>query len=174
MAQLGFRTVDEMIGRTDKLEVSRAVQHWKAKAASITPTFCTSQQVGPEIGRYCQIEQNHGLDLALDNQVLFDLAKPAPRPSGNRLKRPLPIRNVNRVVGTLLGSELTRRFGPEGLAGRYDSLPVSKGSAGQSFAAFVPPGMTMELEGDANDYFGKGLSGGKLILYPPARVDVYG
>jgi glutamate synthase (ferredoxin) len=105
------------------------------------------------------------LENALDNQVLLDLAAPALE-RREKVKATLPIRNTNRVVGTILGSEVTRRFGPEGLA--EDTIHFHfHGSAGQSFGAFVPPGMTLELEGDANDYFGKGLSGGRVILYPP-------
>jgi len=105
------------------------------------------------------------LENALDNQMLLDLAEPALE-KGQPVKATLPIRNTHRVVGTILGSELTRRFGPEGLP--EDTIHLHfQGSAGQSFGAFVSPGITLELEGDANDYFGKGLSGGRVILYPP-------
>ena len=122
-------------------------------------------KAGPEVGRYCQIPQNHGLENALDNQVLLDLAAPALEHK-EKVKATLDIRNTNRVVGTILGSEVTRRYGPQGLP--EDTIHFHfEGSAGQSFGAFVPPGVTLELEGDANDYFGKGLSGGKVILYPP-------
>ncbi|MEE9569101.1 MAG: glutamate synthase large subunit [Candidatus Binatia bacterium] len=164
MAKLGFRTLNEMVGRTDRLEVRRAVDHWKAKGLNYAEIL-HQPQVGPEVGRYCQIPQDHGLENALDNQVLLDLAEPALE-RRERVKATLPIRNTNRVVGTILGSEVTRRFGPGGLP--EDTIHFHfHGSAGQSFGAFVPPGMTLELEGDANDYFGKGLSGGKMILYPP-------
>ena len=165
MAKLGFRTVNEMIGRTDALEVSRAVQHWKAKGLDYADILY-QPQLGPEIGRYCQMPQDHGLEQSLDQQTLLDLAAPALE-RGEAVKATVPIRNINRVVGTILGSELTRRVGPKGLP--EDTIHLHfQGSAGQSFAAFTPPGMTMELEGDANDYFGKGLSGAKVILYPPA------
>ena len=164
MAQLGFRTVNEMVGRTDRLEARRAINHWKAKGLDYS-AILYQPQVSSEIGRYCQISQNHGLENSLDNQILLDLAHPALE-RREKVKATLPIRNTNRVVGTILGSELTRRFGPDGLP--EDTIHFHfQGSAGQSFGAFVPPGMTLELEGDANDYFGKGLSGGKLILYPP-------
>ncbi|HET8562419.1 MAG TPA: glutamate synthase-related protein, partial [Candidatus Binatia bacterium] len=164
MAKLGFRTVNEMVGRVDKLDVRRAVNHCKAQGLDYS-AILYQPNVGPEVGRYCQIAQNHGLENALDNQVLLDLAAPALE-RREKVKATLPIRNTNRVVGTILGSELTRRFGPEGLP--EDTIHFHfQGSAGQSFAAFVPPGMTLELEGDANDYFGKGLSGGKVVLYPP-------
>jgi len=165
MARLGFRTVNEMIGRVDKIEPQRAINHWKATGLDFS-AILYQPPAGPEIGRYCQIPQDHGLENALDNQMLLDLAEPALE-KGRPVKAVLPIRNTHRVVGTILGSELTRRFGPEGLP--KDTIHLHfQGSAGQSFGAFVPPGITLELEGDANDYFGKGLSGGTIILYPPA------
>jgi glutamate synthase (ferredoxin) len=165
MARLGFRTVNEMIGRVDKIEPQRAIKHWKAVGLDLS-AILYQPPAGPEIGRYCQVPQAHGLENALDNQMLLDLAEPALE-KGQQVKATLPIRNTHRVVGTILGSELTRRFGPEGLP--EDTIHLHfQGSAGQSFGAFVPPGITLELEGDANDYFGKGLSGGKIILYPPA------
>jgi glutamate synthase domain-containing protein 2/glutamate synthase domain-containing protein 1/glutamate synthase domain-containing protein 3 len=164
MARLGFRTVNEMIGRVDKLEMREAVEHWKAKGLEYA-AILYQPPVNSDVGRYCQIEQNHGLENALDNQVLLDLAAPALE-RGAKVKATLDIRNTNRVVGTILGSEVTRKYGPQGLA--EDTIHFHfQGSAGQSFAAFVPPGLTLELEGDANDYFAKGLSGGKVILYPP-------
>ncbi len=163
MAKLGFRTVNEMVGRSDRLEVRRAVEHLKAKGLDYA-AILYQPKVKKEVGRYCQIPQNHGLENALDNQVLLDLAAPALE-RGEKVRATLDIRNTNRVVGTILGSEVTRRFGPQGLP--EDTIHFHfQGSAGQSFGAFVPPGMTLELEGDANDYFGKGLSGGKVILYP--------
>jgi len=164
MAELGFRTVNEMIGHSEKLEMRRAVEHWKAKGLDYS-AILYQPEAGPEVGRYCQIPQNHGLENALDNQVLLDLASPA-LDRKEKVKAKLDIRNTNRVVGTILGSEVTRRFGPQGLP--EDTIHFHfQGSAGQSFGAFIPPGMTLELEGDANDYFGKGLSGGKVVLYPP-------
>jgi glutamate synthase (ferredoxin) len=164
MAKLGFRTVNEMVGRSDRLEVHRAVEHWKAKGLDYA-AILYQPKVRRDVGRYCQVPQNHGLENALDNQVLLDLAAPALE-RREKVKATLDIRNTNRVVGTILGSEVTRRFGPQGLP--EDTIHFHfEGSAGQSFGAFVPAGMTLELEGDANDYFGKGLSGGKMILYPP-------
>jgi glutamate synthase (ferredoxin) len=164
MAKLGFRAVNEMVGRSDRLEVRRAVEHWKAKGLDYA-AILYQPKVRRDVGRYCQIPQNHGLENALDNQVLLDLAAPALE-RREKVKATLDIRNTNRVVGTILGSEVTRRFGPQGLP--EDTIHFHfEGSAGQSFGAFVPAGMTLELEGDANDYFGKGLSGGKMILYPP-------
>jgi glutamate synthase (ferredoxin) len=117
------------------------------------------------VGRFCQIPQDHGLDKALDNTVLLRLCAPAIERK-ERVVSVLPIRNVNRVVGTIVGSEISRRWGAEGLP--EDTIDIHfTGSAGQSFGAFMPKGMTFTLEGDANDYLGKGLSGGKIIVYPP-------
>jgi len=122
-------------------------------------------KVPKDVGRYCQIPQDHGLDKSLDNQVLLKLCEPALE-HAEPVRATLPIRNTNLVVGTILGSEITRRYGAEGLP--EDTIRIHfKGSAGQSFGAFIPKGMTFVLEGDSNDYVGKGLSGGKLIVYPP-------
>ena len=164
MARLGFRTVNEMIGRTDRLDCRKAVDHWKAKGLDLTPIL-HQPQVSPAVGRYAQIPQDHGLDNALDNQVLLELAEPA-LSRGEKVKATIHVRNTNRVVGTILGSEVTRRYGSRGLPEDTIHLHFT-GSAGQSFGAFVPKGMTLELEGDANDYVGKGLSGGKIMVYPP-------
>jgi len=164
MARLGFRTINQMVGRVDKVEPRKAIDHWKARGLDFSKILYPAQG-GPEVGRYCQVPQNHGLENALDNQVLLDLCEPA-LAEGKKVKATLPIRNVNRTVGTILGSELTRRHGPAGLPADTIHLHF-QGSAGQSFGAFIPPGLTLELEGDANDYFGKGLSGGRLVLYPP-------
>ncbi|HWP93601.1 MAG TPA: glutamate synthase large subunit [Thermodesulfobacteriota bacterium] len=164
MAKLGFRTVNEMIGRTDKLEVKKAVDHWKAKGLDFS-AILYQPDVPPEVGRYCQIPQDHGLEKALDNLVLLDLCKPALE-RREPVEAILPIHNTNRVVGTILGSELTKRYGAEGLP--EDTIRLHfRGSAGQSFGAFIPRGITLTLEGDSNDYIGKGLCGGKIIVYPP-------
>jgi glutamate synthase (ferredoxin) len=163
MAELGFRTINEMVGRTDVLEPKKAVDHWKAKGIDVSKIL-HQPDAGPDIGRYSQIPQDHGLDKSLDMTTLLDLCQPAIE-NGEKVSATLPITNVNRVVGTILGNEISKRH--------WDGLPEDtvqlhfQGSAGQSFSAFVPKGVTMELEGDANDYLGKGLSGGKLILYPP-------
>ncbi|GEA27202.1 ferredoxin-dependent glutamate synthase 1 [Microcystis aeruginosa NIES-4325] len=163
MAELGFRTLNEMVGRTDVLEPKQAVEHWKAKGIDLTPILY-QPEVDPEVGRYCQIPQDHGLDKCLDITVLLDLCKDAIE-KGEKVKATLPIKNINRVVGTILGNEITKRHW-EGLP--EDTVHLHfQGSAGQSFGAFVPKGVTLELEGDANDYVGKGLSGGKIIVYPP-------
>jgi glutamate synthase (ferredoxin) len=163
MAQLGFRTLNEMVGRTDVLEPKKAVDHWKAKGLDLSKILY-QPETEPDVGRYCQIPQDHGLDKSLDLTVLLDLCQAAIE-RGETVKATLPIKNTNRVVGTILGNEITKQH--------WQGLPENtvhlhfQGSAGQSFGAFVPRGVTLELEGDANDYLGKGLSGGKIILYPP-------
>jgi glutamate synthase (ferredoxin) len=164
MAKLGFRTFNEMIGRTDKLVPWKAIEHWKAKGLDLTPIL-HQPEAGPEVGRFRQQDQDHGLEKSLDVTKLLDICKPAIE-RGEKVRAELEIHNVNRVVGTITGSEITRKHGPNGLPEDTVHLKFN-GSAGQSFGAFVPRGMTLELEGDANDYFGKGLSGGKLIVYPP-------
>jgi len=164
MAQLGFRTLDEMVGRVDKLEARKAVQHWKAKGIDLS-TLLYSPEVDPDWGRFQQDEQDHGIERSLDMTVLMDLCRPAIE-RGEDVVAELPIRNVNRVTGTIVGSEITRRHGAKGLPGDTIRLHF-RGSAGQSFGAFIPPGMSLSLEGDANDYVGKGLSGGRITVFPP-------
>jgi glutamate synthase domain-containing protein 2/glutamate synthase domain-containing protein 1/glutamate synthase domain-containing protein 3 len=165
MAKLGFRTVNEMVGRVDRLEAKQAVDHWKARGFDFS-NILYQPDLGPEIGRYRQIDQDHGLEKSLDVTTLLDIARPAIE-RGEKVEASLSIRNVNRVVGTITGSEITRKWGAAGLPD--DTVRIRfKGSAGQSFGAFMPRGMTFLLEGDANDYVGKGLSGGKLVIFPPA------
>ena len=166
MAQLGFTQLNKMIGRTDRLEAKSAVEHWKAKGLDFTKILF-QPEVPTDVGRFCTVPQDHGLDKALDNTVLLKLCEPAIERK-EKVLAVLPIRNVNRVVGTIVGSEITRRWGAEGLP--EDTIEINfSGSAGQSFGAFMPKGMTFMLEGDANDYVGKGLSGGKIIVYPPEQ-----
>ncbi len=168
MAQLGFRTVNEMIGRTDKLQPRRAISHWKARGLDLSPILY-QPDVGPEIGRYRQIAQRHKLEDTLDSWLIENTCQPALE-YGKRVEASLPIRNTDRTVGTMLGGEVTRRTQGEGLP--EDTICLHfEGSAGQSFGAFVPRGLTLKLEGDANDYIGKGLSGGKIVVYPPAKAD---
>jgi glutamate synthase (ferredoxin) len=164
MAELGFRSVNEMVGHTEVLEAKSAIAHWKAKGIDIS-NILYQPEVSAEVGRYCQIAQDHGLEKSLDMKVLLDLCKDAIE-RGEKVKATLAIANINRVVGTILGNEITKRHW-EGLP--EDTIHLHfQGSAGQSFGAFVPKGVTLELEGDANDYLGKGLSGGKIVLYPSA------
>jgi glutamate synthase (ferredoxin) len=167
MAELGYRTIDEMVGRSERIEMRRAVDHWKARNLDFS-RILFKPTVPKNYGRTCQIPQDHGIHKTLDATTLLDLARPAleeKRP----VRATLPIRNTNRVVGTMVGSELTRRHGAAGLPDDTIHLHF-KGSAGQSFGAFVPKGMTLVLEGDANDYVGKGLSGGRIVVYPPREA----
>jgi glutamate synthase (ferredoxin) len=166
MAQLGFRTIEEMIGHSERLEARKAVEHWKAKGLDFSNVLY-QPDVGPEVGRFCSQKQDHGLEKSLDLSTLLKLCEPAIE-RGEKVRLELPIRNVNRVVGTITGSDLTRKWGAAGLP--EDTIRVHfKGSAGQSFGAFMPKGMTFSIEGDANDYVGKGLCGGKIAIYPPAN-----
>jgi glutamate synthase (NADPH/NADH) large chain len=163
MSKLGFRTMDEMIGRVDKLEMRHALDHWKARGIDFT-SILYNPQVPRRVGRRCLIAQDHGLDEALD-YTLIDHAKEALE-QGARVDFQLPIRNVHRTVGAMLSGEIARRYGSAGLPD--DNIKIKfNGSAGQSFGAFLAKGVTLTLEGDANDYVGKGLSGGRLIVYPP-------
>src|SRR5438034_11795754 len=166
MAQMGFRTLDEMIGRSDLLDMRKAIDHWKAQGLDLSAIFYRPE-VGPEIATHCVTTQDHGLEKALD-QELLKLCAPALE-RGEKIDLELPIHNTNRTVGTILGSELTRKHGFSGLPD--DTITIRfKGSAGQSFGAFAPSGVTLWLEGDSNDYLGKGLSGGRIIVYPPKEA----
>src|SRR5437016_8301343 len=157
MAKLGFRSVNEMVGRRDRLDMKKAVDHWKAKSLDLTAILYMPPVPDHVITRRVH-DQDHGLDKALD-YLLLELAKDALEHK-SAVELQLPIRNANRTVGTILGSEITRRYGFDGLPD--DTIKVRlTGSAGQSFGAFLPKGISLTLEGDANDYFGKGLSGGK-------------
>ncbi|MDX2041983.1 MAG: glutamate synthase large subunit [Acidobacteriota bacterium] len=163
MAELGFRTINEMVGHTECLETRKAIDHWKARGLDFT-AILHQPDVPAEVGRYCQIGQDHGIEKTLDHKTLLALCEPALK-EGKTVKARFPITNQNRTVGTILGSELTRQNGAGGLMDDTIQLHFT-GSAGQSFGAFVPRGITLELEGDSNDYVGKGLSGGKIIVYP--------
>ncbi len=165
MAELGFKTLDEMIGRADRLNFNEAIAHWKAKGLDYSQIFYQVPH-GPEVAIKKIREQDHGLDKAIDYELIAK-AKAALE-KGEKVSFETKIRNLNRTVGTILGSELTRRYGAAGLPD--DTIHIKfQGSAGQSLGAFLPKGITLELEGDANDYVGKGLSGGKVIIYPPKQ-----
>ena len=164
MAQLGFRTIDEMVGQTDRLDVKPAIDHWKARGLDFT-SILYKPQVGPEVGIYCKTEQNHALEKSLDITTLVPLCKDAIEKC-NPVDIIVPIQNIHRTVGTILGYHITKRYGSKGLP--EDTIRIHfNGSAGMSFGAFIPKGVSMTLEGDANDYLGKGLSGGKIVVYPP-------
>jgi glutamate synthase (ferredoxin) len=164
MARLGFRTIDEMVGRADRLRFRPAPEHWKARHLDLSRLLALPD-VPPTFGRRRTIAQDHRVHESLDATTLLDLCAPA-LTDGQPVRATLPIRNTNRVVGTMLGSEVTRRWGADGLPDDTIHLRF-EGSAGQSFGAFIPPGITLELAGDANDYLGKGLSGGRIVLSPP-------
>ncbi len=166
LAALGFRTLEEIVGRVDLLDAALAVEHWKASGLDLSPVLYAPPLPEGAATR-CVSAQDHGLDQALDH-TLIALAEGALE-EGRPVRLELPIRNVNRTVGTMLGYEVTRRWGGEGLPD--GTIDVSfTGSAGQSFGAFLPRGITLRLAGDANDYLGKGLSGGRLVARPPARA----
>ena len=163
LAELGYRSLDELIGRSDLIDARRAVDHYKAQGVDLS-AILYRPQVAEHVATRRVAEQDHGLRHALD-QELVRLAAPALE-RGEPVDVALPIRNVNRVTGTILGSEVTRRHGADGLPPDTITFRFS-GSAGQSFGAFLPRGMSLLLSGDANDYFGKGLSGGRLVAAPP-------
>ena len=163
MAGLGFRTIDEMIGHTECLLPELAIKHWKSRGLDLS-SLLHQPAVAKSVGRFCQISQDHALEKTLDQRVLLPVCQPA-LDHGQPVRSLLPIRNTDRVTGTQLGSEITRRYGAQGLP--EDTIELTlRGSAGQSFGAFIPSGLTLRLQGDANDYIGKGLSGGKLIVVP--------
>ncbi len=163
MAQLGFRTVAEMVGRVDMLDGRAAIEHWKARGLDFSHLLY-KPNVPDGVATYCQEAQDHGLENALDHQLIA-LSRNA-IDTGTPVELDLRIRNSNRTVGAMLSNQVAKRYGEDGLP--EDTIRVNfKGSAGQSFAAFLARGVTMNIEGDANDYFGKGLSGGKVIIRPP-------
>ena len=163
MAKMGFRTVNEMIGRVDKLKVRSNINHWKAKTLDLSPILMMPE-VLPADHPYQQKSQDHGLDKALDNE-LIELAKEA-IDKEKPVSKTLPISNANRTTGATLSSVITKKTGENGLSDNSINFTF-QGSAGQSFGAWVVKGITLKVEGDANDYFGKGLSGGRLIVTPP-------
>ena len=162
LAELGFRTLEAAIGRAEVLDVGQAVVHWKAAGLDLTPILHVPDL--PEgTPRHNTTGQDHGLDKALDNELVALSADALER--GEPVRAQVKIRNVNRTVGTILGHEVTKRYRAEGLPDGTIDITFT-GSAGQSFGAFVPPGITLRLEGDANDYVGKGLSGGRIVVRP--------
>jgi glutamate synthase domain-containing protein 3 len=165
MAELGFRKFNEMVGRVDMLDVQPAVDHWKARGVDLS-TILYNPPLPGRVARHCVQAQDHGLDKALDHELIAG-AKPA-LDGREAVEMSFPIRNVHRTVGAMLSGEIARRYGSAGLPD--DTIRIKfTGSAGQSFGAFLAKGVTMTLEGDANDYVGKGLSGGRLIVYPPQQ-----
>jgi glutamate synthase (ferredoxin) len=166
MAQLGFRTVEEMVGRADMLDTRKAVDHWKAKGLDLSPLL-HRPEMPPSVATRNTEGQDHELEKALDHE-LVEKARPALERK-EAVEFDMPIRNINRTVGTILGSEISRRYGAEGLPD--DTIKINfSGIAGQSFGAFLPKGVTLLLDGEGNDYVGKGLSGGRLIVRKPKKA----
>jgi glutamate synthase (NADPH/NADH) large chain len=166
LAAMGFRSLDEVIGHPEFIDVQAAVGHWKAHGLDLSPIL-EEPQVEEDAARHCVASQDHGLDRALDRRLIEECQPALQDVRPVRLE--MPINNVNRTVGTMLGAEISRRYGGAGLPD--GTIDISfEGSAGQSFGAFVPRGVTLRLEGDANDYLGKGLSGGRLIVRPSRRA----
>ena len=166
MAKLGFRTINEMVGRVDKLTITKAVDHWKAKGLDLTPLL-TVPDVPAHVPRHCVQKQDHGLANILDNKLVELCALAIEK--GQKVQIDLPIKNVNRTTGTVLSSKIAKKYGPDGLPEDRISIKFT-GSAGQSFGAFLAKGITLTLEGESNDYIGKGLSGGKIIVFPPKHI----
>ena len=164
MAQLGFRQLTDMVGRSDMLEMDAAIDHWKAKGIDLSRILTPAKKAHEFVGTYQTMLQDHGLELALDNEIIRQ-AQPA-IDKAEKVRIELPVVNINRVVGTMLSHEIARKYGPQGLPA--DTIHIKlNGSAGQSLGAFLAHGVTIEVEGDANDFVGKGLSGGRVIVYPP-------
>ncbi|MFB6824330.1 glutamate synthase large subunit [Streptomyces virginiae] len=172
LAELGFRTIEEAVGHAELLDTTAAVTHWKAQGLDLEPLFYVPELPEGAV-RHALIEQDHGLEKALDNE-LIELAADALNAETAEAAQPVraqvSIRNINRTVGTMLGHQVTKKFGGAGLPDNTIDLTFT-GSAGQSFGAFVPKGITLRLEGDANDYVGKGLSGGRIVVRPDRGAD---
>lgn len=172
LAELGFRTIEEAVGHAELLDTDRAVTHWKAQGLDLDPLFYVPELPEGAV-RHQQIEQDHGLAKALDNELIrlaADALNADSAADAQPVRAQIAIRNINRTVGTMLGHEVTKKFGGAGLP--QDTIDITfTGSAGQSFGAFVPSGVTLRLEGDANDYVGKGLSGGRVIVRPDRGAD---
>ncbi len=172
LAELGFRTIEEAVGHAELLDTTKAVSHWKAQGLDLEPLFYVPELPEGAV-RHALIEQDHGLEKALDNE-LIELAADALNAETAEAAQPVraqvAIRNINRTVGTMLGHHVTKKFGGAGLPDNTIDLTFT-GSAGQSFGAFVPKGITLRLEGDANDYVGKGLSGGRIVVRPDRAAD---
>ncbi|MFK0098377.1 MULTISPECIES: glutamate synthase large subunit [unclassified Streptomyces] len=172
LAELGFRTIEEAVGHAELLDTDRAVTHWKAQGLDLAPLFYVPELPEGAV-RYRSTEQDHALDKALDNELIklaADALKADSPEAAQPVRAQIAIRNINRTVGTMLGHEVTKKFGGAGLP--QDTIDITfTGSAGQSFGAFLPSGVTLRLEGDANDYVGKGLSGGRVVVRPDRGAD---
>ena len=165
MAQLGVRTINELIGRADLLDTKQGIEHWKARGLNFSRIFY-QPDMPAEVARYNTEKQDHGLEKALDHRII-ELARPALE-RGEKVSIDMPIRNINRTVGTMLSGEIARKYGHEGLPDDTIRLRFA-GSAGQSIGAFLAKGVTIDLIGDTNDYCGKGLSGGRISVQPSPK-----
>jgi glutamate synthase (NADPH/NADH) large chain len=165
MAQLGVRSMNELIGKTELLDMRKGIEHWKAKGLDFSRVFAMPQMPA-EVSRYHNEAQSHGLEKALDHR-LIELARAALE-RGEKVSIETPIRNINRTVGTMLSHEIARRYGHEGLPDDTIHIRLA-GSAGQSFGAFLAKGVTLDLVGDTNDYCAKGLSGGRISVQPSPK-----
>src|SRR5690606_10988926 len=164
MAQLGFRKTEEMVGRSDLLQMDAAIDHWKASGLDLSAILTPARKPHPDVITHQVIAQDHGLELALDNEIIEQAR--AAIDGGEKVRIDLPVININRVVGTMLSHEIAKKWGAEGLPEDTVHIKLS-GSAGQSLGAFLARGVTIEVEGDCNDFVGKGLSGGRIVVYPP-------
>jgi glutamate synthase (NADPH/NADH) large chain len=165
MAKLGFRTIDEMVGHSERLITDRAIKHWKSDGLDLTGVLMPAKRPHEKVGVICSMDQDHGLEKSLDMTTLLEAAKPAIE-SGEKVTIESPIININRTVGTILSNEVAKRYGQAGLPDDTINIELT-GSAGQSLGAFLAHGITIRLSGDANDYVGKGLSGGRIVIAPP-------
>ena len=166
LAELGFKTLDEAIGHSEVLDTRKAISHWKASGLDLSPIL-HKVEIPKNASLHQTTTQDHGLSKALDNK-LIEICQPALQ-KGELVRAQVEIRNVNRTVGTMLGSQITRKYGGQGLPEGTIELTFN-GTAGQSFGAFIPQGLTLRLEGDTNDYLGKGLSGGKIVIRPDRKA----
>lgn len=164
MAELGFRTVNEMVGRSDMLEFNAAIDHWKAKHLDLSAILTPARKPHPDVETFCTTTQKHGMELQIDNELIRE-CQPAIE-DGKHVELAIPVQNINRALGTMLSHEVSKKWGAKGLPDGTIHIRC-KGSAGQSVGAWLAHGVTIEVEGDANDFVGKGLSGGRVIVYPP-------
>jgi glutamate synthase (NADPH/NADH) large chain len=165
MAELGYKTIEEMVGQSDALKIRDGIEHWKYSKLDLSPILY-KEPTDAYTGIYKQEEQDHGIAGVLDWKIIEDSSKALEEKI--KIALDYPIKNTDRTIGTMLSNEITKKYGAEGLPKDTIHLKFT-GTAGQSFGAFNTKGITLELEGDANDYFGKGLSGAKMIVYPDKK-----
>ncbi len=167
MAQLGFRTINEMVGRSDMLELDPTVTHWKTKHIDLSRVLTPATKPHPNVGTYCQIAQQHGMEYQLDNDLIRECQNAIQ--TGEPKQLDIEVQNIDRALGTMLSHEVSKKWGEHGMP--HDTIHIRcKGSAGQSLGAWMAKGITIEVEGDANDFVGKGLSGGRIVIYPPKQA----